>query len=188
MWIFHVSAYMHNQTRWFSLYPSQDYSLRSLPRFSWRKGRKDFGRVEFGNRFLPPNLTTFLWKISHHAIPVDNQALSKGIQVVSLCKYCREHQEETVSHLFLKPKTAMAVWKCFGQIFDYHTTSIRLFMLCLGFRTLQNSPNLSCVELVQWLGFFRKYGYPIALLCLLRTEQQNISGTPFIIEQTRLIK
>lgn len=69
------------------------------------------------NPILPPNISSFLWKLSRHAIPVDCRVRTQGIQLVSRCRCCKHPQEETLIHLFMKSDMVVEVWRCFGMIY-----------------------------------------------------------------------
>lgn len=67
---------------------------------------------------FPPNLSIFFWSLVRHAIPVDSRIQSKGILFASRCRCCKAPHSESLLHLFIHSKVAVAVWKCFGSIFQ----------------------------------------------------------------------
>lgn len=69
------------------------------------------------NPILPHNISSFLWKLSRYAIPVDCRVRTRGIQLVSRCHCCKHPQEETLRHLFMKSDMVVEVWHCFGMIY-----------------------------------------------------------------------
>lgn len=50
-------------------------------------------------------------------MPTEDRIQTRGIPLASRCHCCLNHQEESMQHLFLPSKIAMAVWKCFGDKF-----------------------------------------------------------------------
>lgn len=70
------------------------------------------------NPCLPPNISAFLWKMVRHALPVDSRIQTRGIVLVSKCRCCQVAASETLVHLFIQSEVAVAVWKCFGELFN----------------------------------------------------------------------
>lgn len=68
-------------------------------------------------KFLPPNVSAFLWKIFRHALPVDARVREKRIYLVSRCRCYLSYAEETSSHLFIHSEIAARVWNHFAKIF-----------------------------------------------------------------------
>lgn len=67
--------------------------------------------------FFPPNISSFLWRMLLHALPIDSRVQSRGIVLAFGCRCCRNHEEENLRHIFILSEVASAVWKCFGEIF-----------------------------------------------------------------------
>lgn len=65
---------------------------------------------------LPLNISAFLWKVLRHAAPVDSWIKTKDIIMASWCHCCRNHEEESLIHMFLHFKVATTVWNYFGNI------------------------------------------------------------------------
>lgn len=66
---------------------------------------------------LPPYISSFLWRLSHHALVIDSQIQTKGIVLASRYRCCHNHGMESLLHLFIRSEVACAVWKCFGEMF-----------------------------------------------------------------------
>lgn len=66
---------------------------------------------------LRPNITSFLWKLLRHTIPIDCRVCTRGVHLVSRCRCCSAPNEESLVHLFIQFEIAAEVWKCFGLIF-----------------------------------------------------------------------
>lgn len=56
-----------------------------------------------------------------HALPVDSRIISRGIQIASKCRCCKESSTESIRHIFLQSDIGRAVWRCFGEIFRLPT-------------------------------------------------------------------
>lgn len=67
--------------------------------------------------FWPPNISSFLWKMLRHALPVDKRVQSRGIPLVFGCRCCEERSEETLIHLLIHSTVARQVWKFFAYFF-----------------------------------------------------------------------
>ncbi|KAL3614590.1 hypothetical protein CASFOL_041676 [Castilleja foliolosa] len=53
------------------------------------------------NKNLPSKVVTFLWKLMHKAIPVDDRIKDKGVMGPFRCNCCKLGDMETLNHLFL---------------------------------------------------------------------------------------
>lgn len=63
------------------------------------KGIRRAWSSKIWHKQLPPKITTFLWKLMRHAIPVDSRVCAKAIQMASRCRCCKFAAVETISHL-----------------------------------------------------------------------------------------
>nr|KYP56006.1 hypothetical protein KK1_002232 [Cajanus cajan] len=64
----------------------------SSPRqhFAW-------GKVIWAN-FLPPTCSCILWKLIYHKFPVDDNLISRGVIVVSMCSLCVTAMQNSVHY------------------------------------------------------------------------------------------
>lgn len=69
------------------------------------------------HRFLPHNISAFLWRLMRHGLPVDRSVQARGVTLVSHCRCYTNPQTEELRHLLIKSEIAVAVWRCFGEIF-----------------------------------------------------------------------
>lgn len=113
-------------------------STFSMKNFIWER------RPACGNRlwaqwiwkkYLPPNISAFMWRMIRHGLPVDCSVETRGIQMVSRCRCCSQSQTESLQHLFVQSEIAMAVWKCFGEIFrllTQFTSILQALNICMA--------------------------------------------------------
>lgn len=101
----------------FSISENGKFSSKLYIDYSRPRGYKRSWTSLIWHNNLPPKVTTFLWKLIRHALPVDIRIRMKGIQLVSKSRCCTTPDEESISHLFLHSRIAREVWRCFGVIF-----------------------------------------------------------------------
>lgn len=100
--------------------------------------------------FFPPDLSTFLWKLLKHALPVDTRVQSRGIYLASGCRCCRDRSEESLVHLFIYSDIARQVWQAFANIFKlpgkYSSTlqALNIWMAGCSDRTQYGVLRMAC--------------------------------------------
>ncbi|XP_012848003.1 PREDICTED: uncharacterized protein LOC105967963 [Erythranthe guttata] len=102
----------------FTLTQSGEFSSKEY----WRHINMPRLRVSWTTRiwqpYLPHRTSGFLWKLIHHALPVDQRIISRGIPLASRCVCCQSPCPEDIAHLFLHSEIAVRVWKHFGSLFQ----------------------------------------------------------------------
>ncbi|XP_012848325.1 PREDICTED: uncharacterized protein LOC105968242 [Erythranthe guttata] len=99
------------------------------------------GRHQWAERlwqpYIPFNSSAFLWKGSHHALPVDDRIIQKGIPIASKCNCCLVPRSESIQHLLLSSDCATKVWSHFSHIFHtpWNKNSIVLSLLLWSYQT-----------------------------------------------------
>lgn len=67
--------------------------------------------------FIPPDSSTFLWKLLRHALPVDTRIPSRGIYLASRCRCCSvQTEDESLVHFFIHSEVARQVCTYFANI------------------------------------------------------------------------
>lgn len=92
------------------------------------------------NKYIPPKISAFLWRLSKHAIPVDSILLSMGFKMASRCRCCLHPAEETEDHLFVNSELAKSVWNHFSSMFNLNISYSSLDQLAESW-LLHSSPN-----------------------------------------------
>lgn len=72
-------------------------------------------------KWIPPKVSCFLWKLFHKVVPTDDSIRRLGIHIVSKCSCCTMPKEESSNHLFFEGEKATHLWRKFGAIFDRPT-------------------------------------------------------------------
>lgn len=76
------------------------------------------------NKFLPANISAFLWRLARHALPVDSRIQTRGILIASRCHCCHNHEVESLSHLFISFEVACGLEMLWGMFrLPYHFPS-----------------------------------------------------------------
>lgn len=70
------------------------------------------------NKFIPPRIGVFLWRLSRNALPVEAKLRSMGFNLASKCVCCKNPAEETIDHLFVGGEVASEVWQHFAGYFQ----------------------------------------------------------------------
>ncbi|KAJ6843370.1 uncharacterized protein M6B38_296285 [Iris pallida] len=84
-----------------------EYNRHHFPTVAWRNN--------FWNKYVPPRIGAFLWRLSHNAIPVDERLTGIGFKLASKCVCCAMPSRETLDHLFVNSETAKPIWSHFAQ-------------------------------------------------------------------------
>lgn len=100
----------------FKLTTSGAFSTKEFMNYSRGPIQKRGWTPYIGHSSLPPNISTFLWKVLRHAIPMDCRVRTRGVVLVSSSGCCKAHQEESLTHLFIHSEVAQEIWKCFGRM------------------------------------------------------------------------
>lgn len=121
-------------------------ATRMWPRWIWQP-------------FLPPKISTFLWKLLHRAVPTDDRICSRGIPIVSRCIFFSEYNAESIHHLFIQSELAISIWKCFGEIFRMPYVYLSIpNAIALWMNRHTRFPGLICVKRRLLLMFLKKFG------------------------------
>lgn len=79
----------------FSLTDNGEFSSKAYMNFLRPPGCKRSLAEIVWHSFLPPNVSTFLWKLIRHALPVDIRIATKGIHLASKCRCCKVLEQGT---------------------------------------------------------------------------------------------
>ncbi|XP_012842530.1 PREDICTED: uncharacterized protein LOC105962752 [Erythranthe guttata] len=101
----------------FTLTQSGDFSTKEYWRHIRVLGRREAWTNRIWHQFLPHKTCGFMWKLIHHALPVDQRIISRGIPMVSRCVCCKNPHQEDVQHLFFQSEVAGQVWQHFSLLF-----------------------------------------------------------------------
>lgn len=124
-----ISAHLHQRIRQVhisSLHPDKlvyvpnehdCFSNKSFVCLHRREGIKRRWASGIWGAFIPPVISTFLWKLLRHALPVDTRIQSRGIYLASRYRCCSEQSEESLAHLFIHSEVVRQVWSYFANIF-----------------------------------------------------------------------
>ncbi|XP_012857064.1 PREDICTED: uncharacterized protein LOC105976340 [Erythranthe guttata] len=74
-------------------------------------GRQHQWADRIWSKFITPKTSGFMWKLMHHALPVDQRIISRGIPIVSRCVCCQTPKQEDINHLFFNSEVASQVWQ-----------------------------------------------------------------------------
>lgn len=105
-------------------------------------------------RTQPSNLTTFSWKLMHHALEVDRRTRSKGVQLTSICKCCAQGNAGSITHLFLHSEVASSVLNCFGSIFHLPYQFVSVAQALAVWSSLPSNPSQFVIckaSIVRWI-------------------------------------
>ncbi|KAJ6813372.1 uncharacterized protein M6B38_143775 [Iris pallida] len=84
----------------------------------WEYNRHHFRTVawrnNFWNKYVPPCIGAFLWRLSHNAISVDERLTGIGFKLASKCVCCAMPSRETLDHLFVNSETMKPIWSHFA--------------------------------------------------------------------------
>ncbi|XP_012835531.1 PREDICTED: uncharacterized protein LOC105956232 [Erythranthe guttata] len=105
----------------FTLTQSGDFPTKEYWRHIRVLGRREAWTNRIWHQFLPHKTGGFMWKLIHHALPVDQRIISRGIPMVSRC--------------FVSAKHALAVWVPKPQIQSQYTM-VRTSTVCHILREL----------------------------------------------------
>lgn len=75
------------------------------------------GEMDMELFLFPSNIVAFLWRLIRHAPWVDSLIQSGAKVFASRFWCCQAHDKESLVHMLLKSDVAVAVWKCFSEIF-----------------------------------------------------------------------
>lgn len=109
----------HNQddSLKFTLATNVKFSTKLYIEYIRSPGHKRAWVARTWHTTLPPKITSFIWKLMRHTIPLDGRIMERGIQLASQCRCCKQKSSEDLCHLFLHSEIAREVWRCFGEIF-----------------------------------------------------------------------
>ncbi|CAM8940592.1 unnamed protein product [Rhodiola kirilowii] len=68
--------------------------------------------------WIPPKISTLVWKIMHKVVPTDDNIRKIGIQIPSRCTCCIHHRSESWEHLFFTSDIAKGIWDLLANLFD----------------------------------------------------------------------
>lgn len=67
------------------------------------------------SKYIIPTMSSFIWRLVHNWIPVDEICQKKGISLASKCLCCS--QVETLTHVFLFDQVAWEAWAFYARPF-----------------------------------------------------------------------
>ncbi|XP_012837647.1 PREDICTED: uncharacterized protein LOC105958184 [Erythranthe guttata] len=102
----------------FTLSQNGEFSCKAYYNHLRIWGRRESWTDRIWFKYLLPKTSRFMWKLIHHALPVDQRIISRGIPLVSRCVCCKNPKQEDVPHLFFGSEIAKAVWKRVGDLFN----------------------------------------------------------------------
>ncbi|KAL9680938.1 hypothetical protein QQ045_012719 [Rhodiola kirilowii] len=95
-----------------------DFSAKDLRRKLTTPSRLDNVLTRIWQPWLPPKISTFIWRLRRNAIAMDDRVQSCGIHIVSKCRCCPFLARESSDHLFVHSHSADEVWKLVKRIFN----------------------------------------------------------------------
>ncbi|KAL9688368.1 hypothetical protein QQ045_032789 [Rhodiola kirilowii] len=96
-----------------------DFSAKDLRRKLTTPSRLDNVLARIWHPWLPPKISTIIWRLRHNAIATDDRVQSCGIHIVSKCRCCPFPARESSAHLFVHSHSADEVWKLGKHIFTF---------------------------------------------------------------------
>ncbi|KAL9659106.1 hypothetical protein QQ045_021149 [Rhodiola kirilowii] len=94
------------------------FSIRNY----WEFGQTRFARPRWASylwqRWLPPKLSCFVWKLFQRAVTTDDVVARLGIPMVSRCFCCAHPCQESMIHLFFSGDWAMDLWDWLATLFN----------------------------------------------------------------------
>ncbi|XP_060211629.1 uncharacterized protein LOC132639169 [Lycium barbarum] len=104
-------------------------SKQTSYKFMWEKG-------------IPIEISFFMWRVWKGRISTDDILKKMMINIPSRCWCCEEHQEETVSHLFLTSSIAVKLWKFFASCAGIPTDGVGLHQMIMAWWSAETKPKL----------------------------------------------
>ncbi|KAJ9549852.1 hypothetical protein OSB04_022395 [Centaurea solstitialis] len=90
--------------------PSGIFSVRSLRNIIDNVSNSPFAGITFWNKWLPPRVNCFVWRLLKKRIPTKPNLMTRGINLPSdLCPLCNM-EKETEVHLFFSCPKVIDVW------------------------------------------------------------------------------
>ncbi|KAL9660055.1 hypothetical protein QQ045_024865 [Rhodiola kirilowii] len=68
--------------------------------------------------WLPPKISTLIWRLWHKALPTDDNIPMLGFAMASKCRCCKKRKEEETEHMFIHSEVAAPIWKFLASLFD----------------------------------------------------------------------
>jgi ribonuclease HI len=69
------------------------------------------------NQDIPPSKSLLIWRLMHNKTPTDDNLMTRGLQLPSMCSACNA-DSETSFHLFFKCKYALNLWNWLFSIIN----------------------------------------------------------------------
>ncbi|KAL9685150.1 hypothetical protein QQ045_022597 [Rhodiola kirilowii] len=79
--------------------------------------RLDKALSKIWQKWIPPKISVFLWRLKHNALATDDRVQWCGIPLVSKCRCCTSPCVESLNHLFISGETAVWLWNLGHKVF-----------------------------------------------------------------------
>lgn len=87
---------------------------------AWHLSRRVYSIIAFAKfiwfRYLPRQVSIFMWRLLRFRLPLDENLIKRGVQLASCCAYCSSRQIETYLYVFLQSLVAENVWGEFQRL------------------------------------------------------------------------
>ena len=68
---------------------------------------------------IPPSKSLLVWRLMHNRVPTDENLMSKGVQIPTMCSTCNSNCESSF-HLFFECSYAMKIWNWLFSIINIY--------------------------------------------------------------------
>jgi len=92
-----------------TLKDAYEYKRHHPPKTLWAKS--------IWSKDIPPAKSLLAWRIMHDKVPTDDNLMSRGSLIPSMCSLCLSNNESTF-HLFFQCPYAINIWKWFASVLN----------------------------------------------------------------------
>ncbi|KAL9688613.1 hypothetical protein QQ045_033036 [Rhodiola kirilowii] len=96
----------------------QGFSVRHFWQYGQTKHPTRPGAKHLWQRWLPPKISCFVWKVFHRILPVDDAISRLGIPLAFRCVCCRNPYQESLAHIFFEGDMGIDLWRWLGLRFN----------------------------------------------------------------------
>ncbi|CAI8607605.1 unnamed protein product [Vicia faba] len=68
---------------------------------------------------IPPSKSLLVWRLQHSKVPIDDQLVRRGFNVISKCSLCN-NSAESMDHLFFSCNFSLSLWHWLSKLLHLH--------------------------------------------------------------------
>jgi len=102
-------VWKHTSSGMLTLKDAYEYKRHHPPKTLWAKS--------IWSKDIPPEKSLLAWRIMHDKVPTDDNLMSRGCLIPSMCSLCLSNNESTF-HLFFQCPYTINIWKWFASVLN----------------------------------------------------------------------